>query len=525
MSAQTAAVIPHASADEKYAIEGIEDVEQSDKPDEGRQVVVTAEDDKRIRRKTDRYLLSLLVWVYFLQIYDKTVFGYGNTYGLSTDLGLVKRQYSLLSSMTSIATLAWQPFSAYIIVRVNHRYFMTVCVFCWGTAAACMAASNGYGSILACRFLLGLFEAANIPLFSMITSTWYRRSEQPLRVCAWFIQNSSATIIAALISYGFGHIESESWRPWQSIYLSAGLITVFTAPLIWFRLPADYSEAKFFENEYEREQAIERLRANQTGGGSRNFRWTHVKEMFMDPKSWVFAALVCIPNMGAHVANTFGPTLIKGFGFEPKVATLLNIPFGVMQAIGIFFGSYGAYRFKYKSIPLVVLTLVALAGAIMLYIANTKSKVQLGLALAGYYLGGALFGVSPVVYSWTIANVGGQTKKSTMLSFMNIGTATGQMTGPLLLNAVDAPRYLPGLRSLMISQGLLVCCVGLQVVVIYLSNKRHRARRAAAGKTEQVHDISMDRNYNQVPAAGASANNAGDQDLTDWENEDFVYVY
>lgn len=33
--------------------------------------------NKRIRRKTDKYLLSLLVWVYFLQIYDKTVFGYG----------------------------------------------------------------------------------------------------------------------------------------------------------------------------------------------------------------------------------------------------------------------------------------------------------------------------------------------------------------------------------------------------------------------------------------------------------------
>lgn len=99
-----------------------------------------------------------------------------------------------------------------------------------------------------------------------------------------------------------------------------------TAPFVWRFLPATYSEARFFEDDYEREQAIERLRANQTGLGSREFKWSHVKEMFMDPKSWVFAALVCLPNMGAHVANTFGPTLIKGFGFGPKEATLLNIP-------------------------------------------------------------------------------------------------------------------------------------------------------------------------------------------------------
>jgi MFS family permease len=66
--------------------------------------------------------------------------------------------------MTSIATLVWQPFSAYLIVRVNPRILMTVNVFCWGTSAACMAAANGNASLLVTRFLLGLFEAANIPL-------------------------------------------------------------------------------------------------------------------------------------------------------------------------------------------------------------------------------------------------------------------------------------------------------------------------------------------------------------------------
>jgi MFS family permease len=87
-----------------------------------------------------------------------------STYGLSKDLGLEKKDYSLASSMTSIATLAWQPFSAYLIVRVNPRILMTVNVFCWGTSAACMAAANGNASLLVTRFLLGLFEAANIPL-------------------------------------------------------------------------------------------------------------------------------------------------------------------------------------------------------------------------------------------------------------------------------------------------------------------------------------------------------------------------
>jgi len=512
------------SYQEKPDITNVEDIEDTGKASEPvHNVIVTEDDNKRIRRKTDKYLLSILVWVYFLQIYDKTVFGYGNTWGLSTDLNLVKKDYSLASSMTSIATLCWQPFSAYLIVRVNPRYLMTVNVFCWGASAACMAASNGRASLLATRFLLGLFEAANIPLFSMLTATWYRRAEQPLRVCAWFITNSAATIVAALVSYGFGHIVSPHWKAWQSIYLSAGIITVLTAPLVWFKMDADLSTARFWSDDYERDQAVERLRANQTGVGSRQFKWGHVAEMFMDPKSWLFAALICIPNIAAHVANTFGPTLIKGIGFDSKTATLLNIPFGALQAVGIAAGSYAAARWKIKSIMLLILCGLTLAGGVMMYVAESSTKRNTGLALTGYYFLAFSFGCSPVVYSWAIANVGGQTKKSTMLSFMNCATATGQLTGPLLMNAVDAPRYLPGIRSLMISQAVLVCCICAQVVNLYIFNKKKRAQRVASGQSADVVDTSMDRRFVQMAAAGTG--HIEDLDKTDWKNDQFVYVY
>jgi MFS family permease len=48
-----------------------------------------------------------------------------------------------------------------------------------------MGFSKSYASLCATRFLLGLFEAACLPLFAMITSQWYRRQEQPLRVATW----------------------------------------------------------------------------------------------------------------------------------------------------------------------------------------------------------------------------------------------------------------------------------------------------------------------------------------------------
>jgi predicted MFS family arabinose efflux permease len=149
--------------------------------------------------------------------------------------------------------------------------------------------------------------------------------------------------------------------------------------------------------------------------GSREFKWAQVKEMFCDPKTYLFAALICIPNIGAHIANTFGPTLIKGMGYGRNDSTLLNIPFGALQAVAILMGSFAAWRFKIKSAMLIVLTLLGLAGSIMLYMANSKEVLNRPLALTGYYCLAFMFGTSPVVYSWAIANVGGNTKKSTMV--------------------------------------------------------------------------------------------------------------
>jgi hypothetical protein len=62
--------------------------------------------------------------------------------------------------------------------------------------------------------------------------------------------------------------------------------------------------------------AIERLRANQTGTGSHEWRWDQVREVFMDPKTYLWLGIAMLPNLGASVTSVFGPTLIRNFGFD-----------------------------------------------------------------------------------------------------------------------------------------------------------------------------------------------------------------
>ncbi len=124
-------------------------------------------------------------------------------------------QFSVVAAIAPAAQLAWQPFSSILIVKVRPRILMPAMVLGWGLAQACLPASRNFGDLVACRFFLGLFEAGCLPLFSIITSQWYRRSEQPMRVALWFGMNGVATMVAAVLSYGLGHLQSSRLAPWQ----------------------------------------------------------------------------------------------------------------------------------------------------------------------------------------------------------------------------------------------------------------------------------------------------------------------
>jgi MFS family permease len=163
------------------------------------------------------------------------------------------------------ATVGAQPLIAFLIVKVPPRTLMAVTVLCWGIATACLGASKSFGALLACRFLLGLFEAACLPLFTMITATWYRRSEQPLRVALWYGTSEStypssdprvyhaeslaldgiATMLGSLLAWALSHIVGAKLASWQILFLIVGLITVVTSPIIWWKIDNLPATARF----------------------------------------------------------------------------------------------------------------------------------------------------------------------------------------------------------------------------------------------------------------------------------------
>ncbi|KEF62469.1 uncharacterized protein A1O9_00441 [Exophiala aquamarina CBS 119918] len=488
-------------------------------------VELTEEDNKRIRRKTDKVILSILVWVYFLQILDKSVLGYGALFGLQEDTNLTGDQYSLVGSIAPIAQLAWQPFSSFLIIKVPHRILMPSLCLGWGIAQACMAAAHNNGSLLAARFFLGLFEAGCLPLFSVITSQWYRRAEQPIRVAAWYGTNGLATIVASALSYGLGSIKSDLLKEWQIIFLFVGLVTIVSAPVVYWFLDNDIPSARFL-TEHEKAQAIERLRANQTGTGSREFKWAHVIEVALEPKTYLWLGMALLLNVGASVTNTFGPLILKGIGFDKYKTSLLNMPFGAMQLVAIFIASYAAQKAKLKFAVLAALMLPVIAGLAALYKLPRDSSHTAALIVC-YYLLAFIFGGNPLIVSWIVGNTGGSTKKSVIMSLYNAGSSAGNIIGPLLFSKNDAPAYLPGLQKVLAIFVTMVAVVLIQFANLMFLNKLQSRKRVKNGKAAVIKDHSMEDTYVAMDES-EGGQRLGDNaflDLTDRKNDEFTYIY
>ncbi|KAG5972935.1 hypothetical protein E4U55_000693 [Claviceps digitariae] len=502
---------------------------------DGHKVELTEDDSRRICRKTDRVILAILVWVYFLQILDKSVLGYGATYGLKKDTGLVGNQYSLVGSIAPIAQLVWQPFSSFLIVKIPHRILMPSLCLGWGIAQASMAACHSFGALMASRFFLGLFEAGCLPLFSIITSQWYRRAEQPMRIAAWYGTNGLATIIAAALSYGLGHIQSDILKAWQIIFLFVGLMTIISAPFVYWKLDNDIASARFL-TEREKAQAVERLRANQTGLGNREFKWSHLAEAAMEPKTYLWIGMALCLNALASVTNTFGPLIVNGLVSNKFTSTLLNIPFGVVQVIVILLACYLAQKARLKGAILILFMLPVVAGLAVLLSVRRDPSARAAL-LVGYYLLAFMFGGIPLIVTWIVGNTAGTTKKSVAMSVYNAATSTGNIIGPLLFDDKDAPAYKPGLRSCLGIVVTLVAVVAAQWGNLILLNKLQEKKRVRNGKAAKVLDRSMESTYHAMSGQGndedvtsqdARGTRLGDQaflDLTDRENDEFIYIY
>ncbi|KAJ9092801.1 hypothetical protein QFC21_006677 [Naganishia friedmannii] len=502
---------------------------------EAGKVEYTLEEDKAVLRKIDTWILPVLCIAYLVQQLDKSSVSYAAVFDLREATHLKGQQYSWLTSIVYLAQLGFQPLSSFALVRFDIRFWLIFNLLGWSTVTTVSAAAHNFAGLAICRFLLGMFEATIAPTSVAITQMYWRRREQSYRLVVWQIANSCAAILGPLLSYGVGHAaKSGKIHAYQAIFICLGLIGVASVPVIAFLLPSHPATAKFLRHGNDRAIALERLRDNNTGTKNSTWKWDQVRECLTEFKTWGWALMFLCCALPSGGFGAFGGIITKGFGFDAFEAVLMQMPTGAIQIVVLIFSIWLTNKIKMRFPVIAVLTLFPIAGAVgLLKVPRDQPKSLLGC----YYVALILGVLQPLMYSWANLNAAGHTKKVVTMSVAFVFQCVGNIVGPQVYLAREAPKYYTGIYvdiACWCLLGILALVMGAHLKHL---NKKQEQRRVALGRPAEVKDTSImsleeGRAYKEelrlaLLAEGKDVKDMNQEsfdDLTDRQNPDFFYV-
>ncbi|KAI0889272.1 MFS general substrate transporter [Annulohypoxylon maeteangense] len=483
--------------EEKTTANSVQEARQDDEVDKAyefaRQHAVgplTEEENKRVLRKIDRHLLPLMIITYTLNFMDKNALSYSANFGLLTDNHLVGNQYSWASgSIFYLAYMVSQPIVARLIVRFPIGRFVGIATMLWGAVLMTTAASRSFASLMTIRAIQGCMESCINPAFIVISSQWWTREEQPLRISYWFLGNSIGQVCGGLLGYGIAHITSHNVPNWAWFFLIFGAFTICYGGFLLYYLPDSPLNARWL-SEQDRALAIERVRSNRTGVENHVWKWSQFKECVLDIQCWLLVATTFLDDIPAGGVGSFGSIVVKGFGYSALYSTLLLVPLGVIQALCVLFGGFMTSRFKNIRTWLIAGCQVpALIGAVLLYTLPRENKRGL---LGSYYVVQTHGIVSTLTMSLVTSNFAGYTKKATASSMMYVAYCVGQVVAPQLFLSDEAPAYKTAFLAAFICFAL---CILFSIVLrfyLILENKRRDRLASADGELSHSDDEFLD---------------------------------
>jgi MFS transporter, ACS family, allantoate permease len=431
-------------------------------------------------------------------------------YGLETDNHLTGNRYSWIGSSFYFGYLIASIPAAWAMQRFPIAKVIVSCQLVWGILLLAMGFLSSWPGLLTMRIILGMLEAPIIPGAVIMLGMWYPRRDLALRL--GFFYTGFAQLITGPIGYGVGFITGTWFKPWRVFFWILGGITIIWAITTAFLLPDSPVSAKFL-SEREKAIAIERMRVDQTGIENKHWKWDQVREVLLDPKTWLlffFNIWVSIPNGGL---TNFTPLIVNGLGYSSQRAALLTMPTGIMETVsavicnGTIFLITARYNSKLqiRGIVIIIGLIVGMIAAVFLYtLPLTALHARLGaLYVSFFYLGPYI-----VSLGFITQNTGGHTKKVVLNALCFIANCVSNIIGPQFFKSTQSPLYPLGMGAILVSYVLSIFTMALYMA--YCWNENRRRDRAAEAVGEASVDVHLDTDF---------------KDLTDKQNPHFRYVW
>ncbi|KAJ5720801.1 Major facilitator superfamily domain general substrate transporter [Penicillium malachiteum] len=422
--------------------------------------------ERRVVRKLDLRVPTLMGFFYLLAFLDRSNIGNAKIAGMSEDLSLTGNRYAWLLTIFYISYTLFE-FQALMWKIVKPHQWATFIIFSWGLIASCQAATTNWQGMMALRFLMGAFEAGFGPGVPYLLSFFYRRHELGLR-CGLFLSAAPlANTFAGALAYGItsGHASMANWR---ILFLVEGLPVCAAAILAWFFIPDSPSSAKFLTKE---EKEVARARGLQQAGDADRegkIQWRELAMTLLDVKAWLTALMYFSCNVSFSSLPVFLPTILEQMGYSKINAQGLTAPPFSASFIVTIITPWVADRVQQRGLMIAALSLIGGVGYILCAACTTVGVRYFGVFLAACGVFPAIANILP----WVLNNQGSDTRRGGGIILLNLIGQCGPFLGTNVFPDSEEPRYIKGMS---ICAAFMIFTTFLALVLRFLlvwENKR-----------------------------------------------------
>ncbi|KAG5655279.1 hypothetical protein KAF25_010431 [Fusarium avenaceum] len=435
-------------------------------------------------RKVDFMIMPTLSILYLIGHIDRANIGNAKIEGLEASLGMTGGDYNVVLSIFFIPYILAEIPSNYILYKLKRpSRFLAFLVISWGIVITCTGVVQSYGGLLACRFLLGLFEAGFFPGAMHYITLWYPPNKTQTRTAIFYstaaVSGAFSGLLAAAISEMRGLGGYEGWR-W--IFIVEGLVSVILGICGFFLLPdtPSLSTKKLAADEIRfLELTHISTRGKPTSEGPKmtlGQRWSIIWLILMDFQIYLQALSLMANVVPAYGLKFTLPQIMKNMGYTSRNAQLLSAPPYILGAISaLVFGHLGD-RLKWRA-PVIAIgqgLLIISYSIQIVYAGHIQDHIAL-CYFAVFLATAGIYPIAPGVNAWTVNNLAGQMRRAIGIAFMLTMCNLGGIVGSFMFIDSDKPKYPTGFgSSLAFSASGLLSTALLFVSYWYINRRRSR---------------------------------------------------
>ncbi|KAJ7876256.1 MFS general substrate transporter [Mycena leptocephala] len=398
--------------------------------------------DSTVRRKIDLRLIPLITILYLCCFLDRSNLGNARIAGMAEDLKLSGIRYQLAAAAFFITYSLLEIPCNVAMKLLRPSIWIPSITLAWGIVMVSMAFVKNWQGLIIARLFLGVTESGLAPALSFCITLWYCRDQQALPIAFYFSAATLAGAFGGLLAFGIEKMNGlGGLHGWSWIFLLEGLLTIAIS-LLSFWAMVDYPSTATFLTPAEREHLIEVLRRDTVGEPS-HFDMKFVWEILGNPKSWLQTAIYLGIAVPLYSFTLFLPTIIHALGFSATNAQLLTIPPYAAGCVSTILIGALSDRARKRGPFVAALSLVAIAGYIMLLATNPETQPAVGyagciIAAIGIFPGVAL------VQAWSAGNAGGSLKKAVIFAQLGMFANLGGICSSFVYRTKDTPRFRMG---------------------------------------------------------------------------------